>query len=244
MLSAVLAVGGGLLDPENLIESGGLLLIFTIVFVETGLLIGFFLPGDSLLFTAGFFASAPDSISDKLHLPLGWLLAGCFVAAVTGDQVGYVIGNRIGPALFKRPDSRFFKQENVAKAQAFFDKHGPKTIVLARFVPIVRTFTPVVAGVSKMKYRTFVTFNVVGGLLWAVGVTLLGFFLGQIDFVEENLEVAILAVVGISVLPIAIELLKARREKQTVAVDIAHDLLDPDLEEIAREVVKPDGHID
>jgi membrane-associated protein len=158
--------------------------------------------------------------------------------------VGYVIGNRIGPALFKRPDSRFFKQENVAKAQAFFDKHGPKTIVLARFVPIVRTFTPVVAGVSKMKYRTFVTFNVVGGLLWAVGVTLLGFFLGQIDFVEENLEVAILAVVGISVLPIAIELLKARREKQTVAVDIAHDLLDPDLDDMAREAVKPDGHID
>ncbi|HMG42656.1 MAG TPA: VTT domain-containing protein [Acidimicrobiales bacterium] len=244
MLSALLAVGGGFLDPENLVDKGGLVLIFAIIFAESGLLIGFFLPGDSLLFTAGFFASGPSSVDEALHLPLGWLLLGCFLAAVAGDQVGYVFGNRVGPALFKRPDSRFFKQENVAKAQAFFDKHGAKTIVLARFVPIVRTFTPVIAGVSKMKYRTFVTFNVIGGLLWAVGVTLLGFFLGQIDFVEANLEIAILAVVAISVLPIALELWKARKERKHVGLDIAHDLLDPDLDDMAREAVRPDGHVD
>jgi membrane-associated protein len=244
MLSALLAVGGSFLDPEKLVDTFGLLGIFAVVFIETGLLIGFFLPGDSLLFTAGFLASGPSSVDEALHLPLGWLLVGCFIAAVAGDQVGYLIGNRVGPALFKRPDSRFFKQENVEKAQAFFDKYGAKTIVLARFVPIVRTFTPVVAGVSKMKYRTFVTFNVVGGLLWAVGVTLLGFFLGQVDFVEENLEIAILAVVAISVLPIALELWKARKERKHVGLDIAHDLLDPDLDDMAREAVRPDGHID
>jgi membrane-associated protein len=244
MLSGVFAVGGGLLDPENIIEKVGLIGIFCVIFAESGLLIGFFLPGDSLLFTAGFLASGPSSVDEALHLPLGWLLVGCFVAAVTGDQVGYLMGRRVGPALFRRPDSRFFKRENVEKAEAFFDKYGAKTIVLARFVPIVRTFAPIVAGVSNMKYRTFVTFNVVGGALWAVGVTLLGYFLGQIDFVEENLEVAILTVVAISVLPIAIELWKARKEKKSVALDVAHDLLDPDLDDMVHEAVKPDGHID
>jgi membrane-associated protein len=244
MLSGLFAVGGGFLDPENLVDTFGLLGIFVVVFVETGLLIGFFLPGDSLLFTAGFLASGPSSVDEALHLPLGWLLIGCFIAAVTGDQLGYAIGNRVGPALFKRPDSRFFKQENVLKAQDFFEKYGAKTIVLARFVPIVRTFTPVVAGVSNMRYRTFVTFNVIGGFFWAIGVTLLGFFLGQIDFVEQNLEVAILAVVAISVLPIALELWKARKERNSVPLDIAHDLLDPDLDDMVSEAVKPDGRID
>jgi membrane-associated protein len=243
MFSGVFAAGG-LLDPERLIETVGLLGIFAIVFAESGLLIGFFLPGDSLLFTAGFLASAPSSVDDSLHLPLGFLLVGCFISAVAGDQVGYLFGRRVGPALFRRPDSRFFKQENVEKAHGFFEKYGAKTIVLARFVPIVRTFAPIVAGVSRMNYRTFVTFNVVGGLLWAVGVTLLGYFLGQIDFVEENLEIAILTVVTISVIPIAVELIKARRERRSLAVDVAHDLLDPDLDDMAREAVKPDGHID
>lgn len=240
----MLFAAGGLLDPENLIETVGLLGIFAIVFAESGLLVGFFLPGDSLLFTAGFLASAPSSVDDSLHLPLGFLLVGCFVAAVAGDQVGYLFGQRVGPALFKRQDSRFFKQENVDKAQAFFDKYGAKTIVLARFVPIVRTFTPIVAGVSRMKYRTFVTFNVVGGFLWAIGVTLLGFFLGQVDVIEENLELAILSLVAISVLPIAVELLRARREKQNTALDVAHDLLDPELDEMVREALDPDGQLD
>jgi membrane-associated protein len=232
------------LDPEKLIDWGGLFIVFAIIFAESGLLIGFFLPGDSLLFTAGFLASAPEDLPESLHLPLGWLLVGCFLAAVIGDQVGYLFGRRVGPALFRRPDSRFFKQENIDKAQAFFDRHGARTIVLARFVPIVRTFAPIVAGVSTMKYRTFVTFNVIGGLLWAVGVTLLGFFLGQVDFIEKNLEVAILVIVAISLIPVALELLKARREKRSAPLDVAHDLLDPELDEMVREGVKPDGRLD
>jgi len=204
-------LAAGILDPQHLIETLGLIGLFGIVFAESGLLVGFFLPGDSLLFTAGFLASAPSSVDDALHLPLGPLLVGCVIAAIAGDQFGYLFGRRVGPALFRRPDSRFFKHENVEKAQAFFDRYGAKTIVLARFVPIVRTFAPIVAGVSRMNYRTFVTFNIVGGTLWGVGVTLLGYFLGQVDVVEQNLEVAILAVVAISLVPIALEIVKARR---------------------------------
>jgi membrane-associated protein len=243
MLSGVFAAGG-FLDPEKLIDTVGLIGIFCVIFAESGLLIGFFLPGDSLLFTAGFLASAPSSVDESLHLPLGFLLIGCFVAAVTGDQVGYIFGRRVGPALFRRPDSRFFKQENVEKAHGFFEKYGAKTIVLARFVPIVRTFAPIVAGVSNMKYRTFVTFNIIGGLLWAVGVTMLGYFLGQVDVIEENIELAAIVVVGISVIPIALELWKAHKEKQSAALDVAHDLLDPDLDDMAREALEPDGQLD
>jgi membrane-associated protein len=214
MLPGVFA-SGGLLDPKHIVDTVGLLGIFAIVFAESGLLVGFFLPGDSLLFTAGFLASAPSSVDEALHLPLGWLLIGCAVAAIAGDQVGYLFGRRVGPALFTRPDSRLFKQENVEKAHDFFEKYGAKTIVLARFVPIVRTFAPIVAGVSRMKYRTFVMFNVVGGLMWAVGVCLLGYFLGQVDFIENNLEVAILTVVAISLLPIAREIWMSRRERRS-----------------------------
>ena len=155
----------GILSPRDLIDKVGLIGIWLIVFAESGLLVGFFLPGDSLLFTAGFFASAPKSIPEALHLNLPLLLIGCFVAAVAGDQVGYVFGRRVGEALFKRPDSRFFKRQNVEKAQRFFDKHGAKTIVLARFVHIVRTFAPIMDGVGHMNYRVFVSFNVVGGVL-------------------------------------------------------------------------------
>ena len=208
---------GGLLDPKSLIDDVGLWGVFAVVFAESGMLVGFFLPGDSLLFTAGFLASGPSSVDEALHLPLGWLLVGTFIAAVAGDQVGYVIGRRAGPAIFNRPDSRLFKRENVDKAHAFFERYGAKTIVLARFVPVVRTFAPVVAGVSNMRYRTFVTFNLVGGLLWAIGVTLLGYFLGQVDFIEENLELAILAIVAISVLPIARELWLSRRQRRAEA---------------------------
>jgi membrane-associated protein len=243
MLPGVLAAGG-FLDPEKLIDTVGLIGIFLIVFAESGLLIGFFLPGDSLLFTAGFLASAPSDVPESLHLPLGWLLVGCFVAAVAGDQVGYLFGRRVGPSLFNRPDSRFFKRENVEKAHGFFEKYGAKTIVLARFVPIVRTFAPIVAGVSHMKYRTFVTFNIIGGALWALGITTLGYFLGQIEVIEKNIELAAIVVVGISVIPIALELWKARKEKQSAAVDIAHDLLDPDLDDMAREALQPDGKLD
>ncbi|HEY6414967.1 MAG TPA: VTT domain-containing protein, partial [Acidimicrobiales bacterium] len=216
MLGRVLAAGG-LLDPKSLIDDVGLWGVFAVVFAESGMLVGFFLPGDSLLFTAGFLASGPSSVDEALHLPLGWLLVGTFIAAVAGDQVGYVIGRRAGPAIFNRPDSRFFKRENVDRAHAFFERYGAKTIVLARFVPVVRTFAPVVAGVSNMRYRTFVTFNLVGGFLWAIGVTLLGYFLGQVDFIEENLELAILTIVAISVLPIARELWLSRRQRRADA---------------------------
>jgi membrane-associated protein len=240
----MILAAGGFLDPERLIDTVGLLGIFAIVFAESGLLVGFFLPGDSLLFTAGFLASSPSSVDEALHLPLVPLLLGVWFAAVAGDQVGYLFGQRIGPALFRRPDSRFFKQENVDKAQAFFDKYGPKAIVLARFVPIVRTFTPITAGVSRMDYRTFVKFNIIGGTIWAFGITLLGYFLGQVPVVEENLELAILAVVGISILPIVLEVLKARKEKRhSVAADVAHDLLEPGLVDMVEESIHPDGKL-
>jgi membrane-associated protein len=193
-----------LLDPKSVLAAFGTVGLIAIVFAESGLLVGFFLPGDSLLFTAGLLAA-----HGKLNLPV--ILVGCFLAAVSGDQVGYAFGNRVGPALFSRPDSRFFKREYVDKAQGYFDRYGAKTIVLARFVPVVRTFAPIVAGVGSMRYRTFVAFNVTGGLLWAVGVTMLGYVLGEVAWIEANLEVAILAIVALSALPIAIELLRGRK---------------------------------
>ena len=218
----------GILNPRDLIDKVGLVGIWLIVFAESGLLFGFFLPGDSLLFTAGFFASAPSSIPKELHLNLPLLLGGCFVAAVAGDQVGYLFGRRVGEPLFNRPDSRLFKRQNVEKAQRFFDKHGAKTIVLARFVPIVRTFAPIVAGVSSMRYRTFVTYNLVGGAVWAIGVTLLGYFLGQVDVVEENLTIAVLVVVAISFLPVVIEVLRARAEARREGQTVVEALVDDD----------------
>ncbi|MBA2337747.1 MAG: VTT domain-containing protein [Acidimicrobiia bacterium] len=196
------------LDPERIIRAGGLVLLGIIVFAESGLLVGFFLPGDSLLFVAGFLSAEAGG---QVLPALPWVLLVAFVAAVAGDQVGYLFGRKVGPALFDRPDSRFFKQANVDKAHAFMDKHGPKTIVLARFVPIVRTFAPIVAGVGAMDYRTFVTYNVVGGLLWAVGVTTLGYFLGEIEIVKDNIEIAIIVIVAVSLLPVVIELWRHRR---------------------------------
>lgn len=203
------------LDPRDLIVTFGTIGLFAIVFAESGLFFGFFLPGDSLLFTAGLFAS-----QGTLSLPL--ILVGCFVAAVAGDQVGYLFGKRVGPALFRRPDSRFFRQEYVERAQHFFEKYGAKTIVLARFVPIVRTFAPILAGVGKMPYRTFVSFNVVGGLLWAVGVTLLGYTLGEmIPDIDQYLLPIIALIILISFIPIGVEWLKSRRQRAS-AVDVAH----------------------
>jgi membrane-associated protein len=176
------------------------------------------------LFIAGFLASSAGG--EKLPGGLPAVAGVAFAAAVIGDQVGYLFGKKVGPSLFDRPSSRFFRPSNVAKAQAFFDKHGSKTIVLARFVPIVRTFAPIVAGVGNMKYRTFVTYNVLGGALWGIGLTTLGYFLGEIEFIEKNLEVAILIIVAISVLPVAWELFKHRREAAKVADDIGEDIED------------------
>lgn len=197
-----------LLDPEDLLRNGGLLILGAIVFAESGLLIGFFLPGDSLLFIAGFLAS---EAGNNVLPPLPWVILVSVVSAIVGDQVGYLIGNKMGPAIFSRPKSRLFNPEHVVKAQGFFDKYGSRTIVLARFVPIVRTFAPVLAGVGKMNYKTFVRFNIVGGLAWGAGLPMLGFFLGQIDVVKEHIEIAVLAVVFISILPVAIEFINHRR---------------------------------
>lgn len=200
-----LALGPGWLDPDFLIDKFGVLGVLVIVFAESGLLIGFFLPGDSLLFTTGLLIT-----SDVLDFPLWLMCVLIAVAAIVGDQVGYLFGRKVGPSLFNRPDSKLFKQENVQKAHEFFEKHGPKSLVLARFVPIVRTFTPIIAGVSRMNYRQFVVFNVIGGILWGVGVTLLGAALGQIDFVHKNIEAILIGIVLLSVLPIVIEYLRAR----------------------------------
>ena len=217
MISATLIGALDVLDPRSLIDTFGLIGILLIIFAESGLLIGFFLPGDSLLFTAGLLVS-----QDVLNVSLPVLLVGCFVAAVVGDQVGYMFGNRVGPALFRRPDSRIFKQHYVEQSRSFFERHGARTIVIARFVPIVRTFAPILAGVGDMPYRTFVTFNVLGGLLWAVGVTTLGYFLGEaIPSVDKYLLPIIGLIVVLSVLPALLEIRRNRRkaEERGDAVD-------------------------
>jgi len=219
VLASLFAVS---LDPKDLIETFGTLGIFAIIFAETGLLIGFFLPGDSLLFTAGLL-SAPG-VTEPVHLNIGVVLPGVFLASVVGAQVGYVIGRRVGPSLFRRPDSRFFKQEYVEKSQDYFERHGPRTIVLARFVPIVRTFANVLAGVGRMDVRTFTTYNLIGGLLWSVGVTILGYELGDhIDNVDRYLLPIIAVIIVISFIPVALELLRGRRERRARAATAQRD---------------------
>jgi membrane-associated protein len=203
------------LDPQHLISTFGLIGILAIVFAESGLLIGFFLPGDSLLFTTGLLVAD----GTYLHQPLWLICLLVSVAAVLGDQFGYLFGRRFGPALFRRPDSKLFKQENLTRARAFFDRYGARSIVLARFVPIVRTFTPIVAGASHMHYRTFLIYNVLGGTLWACGVTTLGYFLGQVAFVRSNIELILIGIVVVSVVPVAVELLRARRRSRTAEVE-------------------------
>ncbi|KJE22799.1 putative membrane-associated protein [Frankia torreyi] len=205
--SSTLALGPSAISADSLIKAG-LAVVLLIVFAESGLLIGFFLPGDSLLFTMGMLI-ARDEVSTPL--PVAMILIG--LAAVAGDQVGYLIGRKAGPALFRRPDSRLFKQEYVEQAEAFFAKNGPRSIVLARFVPIVRTFTPVIAGASRMNYRMFTIYNIIGGLLWGCGVTLLGFYLGKIDFIRNNIEAMLVLVVLVSVVPIMVEYLRNRRKR-------------------------------
>jgi membrane-associated protein len=204
-----------LFDIQKWLDQGGVALAALIIFAETGLLIGFFLPGDSLLFVAGFLASKPKGLP---HLPsIGLVVPVVIIAAFLGNQMGYLIGRKFGPAVFDRPDSRLFSQRNVAKTQAFFDHHGTKALVLARFVPIVRTFVPVLAGVGKMKQRTFIIANAIGAVAWAGGVTVLGYFLGQVEVIKNNIELAAVAVVAISLLPVAIEFLRHRRSSSVSA---------------------------
>ncbi|MYU24186.1 VTT domain-containing protein [Streptomyces sp. SID8352] len=208
-----LALGPEWLSPDYLIETFSLPGILLIVFAESGLFA--FLPGDSLLFTAGLFVAQGDYISQPL-----WLVCALIVAAaVIGDQVGYMIGKFFGPRLFSRPNSKLFKQENLDKAHEFMEKYGPKAIVLARFVPIVRTFAPIVAGAGRMQYRTFLTYNVIGGVAWGCGVTLAGYWLGQIELIRANVEAILVLIVVVSVVPIAIEFLRERRKKKRAAAD-------------------------
>jgi membrane-associated protein len=180
-------------------------MLLLIVFAETGLLIGFFLPGDSLLVTAGVFAAAG-------HLDIWTILIAVSAAAVIGDQVGYYIGLRTGPRIFTREDSLLFKRAHLMRAHAFYEKHGGKTIILARFVPVIRTFAPVVAGVGDMEYRKFVSYNVIGGILWVWSTSLLGYSLGRVvPDIDRHIHLVIVVVVFLSILPGIIEFWRARR---------------------------------
>lgn len=187
-----------------MIIAWGYVALAGIVFSETGLMVGFFLPGDSLLFIAGFVAGMG-------HLKLGWLYALLPCAALIGDSLGYWIGSKAGEAIYRREETRFFKKKHLLRTKEFYEKHGGKTIILAKFVPIVRTFAPVVAGVAQMNYRRFLTFDVFGAFGWVISMTSLGYFLGSIVWVQKNLEKMVLLVILISVLPIFIEYWRNRR---------------------------------
>jgi membrane-associated protein len=212
-MSTTVVAMPGFLDPMYWLGAGGIFhgavlpAILVVVFIETGLLFPL-LPGESLLFTGGLLAAkglAPDI----------WILAPAVaVVAILGDQCGYFIGRRIGPALFKKEDSRFFKKHYVTESHAFFEKYGPWAIILARFAPFVRTFVPVVAGVSYMRYPVYLAFDIVGGVLWGGGVTTLGYFLGNVPFVHENLEKIVLAILFVSMIPASIAAAKAFRSRR------------------------------
>jgi len=205
-------------DLIALVKTAGYLGLFGIIFAESGLLIGFFLPGDSLLFTAGFLASQ-GFLNIYILTPL------LFIAAVIGDSTGYTFGYRLGPKIFKKEDSIFFHKDNLVKAQEFFQKHGGKTIILARFIPVVRTFAPILAGVGKMRYSVFITYNLIGGLLWAVGVLALGYYLGTvIPNVDKYLLPIILGIIFISILPNIIHILKDKKTRQALINTVKNKL--------------------
>ncbi|MBN3939279.1 MAG: VTT domain-containing protein [Nostoc sp.] len=199
------------LDLPQLIKSLGYFGVWAIVFAESGLLIGFFLPGDSLLFTAGFVAS-------QNLLNIWVLIIGAFICAVLGDNVGYVTGHKFGRRLFNREDSWLFHKKHLVKTQNFYHQHGKKTIVLARFLPIVRTFAPIVAGIGAMHYRTFMSYNLIGGFLWTFGITLLGFFLGK-SLPAEQVDKYLLPIIGliivISLVPSIIHLVQENRANKS-----------------------------
>lgn len=209
--ATVRALGPDWLDPEYILTSFGDIafwVVVGIIFAECGLLIGFFLPGDSLLFVTGLFI-ASGAISMNVFLACAIL----FAAAVLGNITGYWIGHKAGPSLFSRPDSRLFKQEYVEHTHRFFNRYGARAIVLARFTPIVRTFITATAGIARMDFRRYLVFSAIGGFIWAVGVTLAGYFLGNIPFVKDNLEFILLLVVFVSVVPIVFEYVKHRRQR-------------------------------
>jgi len=216
---ALLALIPPWLDPVNIIQNHGTLsswIIVGIIFAECGLLIGFFLPGDSLLFITGLLTTAGlnGSTTAFIKQPLWLVCIILAVAAVVGNLVGYWIGYRGGEKLFTRPDSKWLKPEYVERSHAFFMKYGPRAIILARFVPIVRTFITAIAGVGKMNYRLYAVYSVIGGTVWAVGVTCLGAWLGKYDIVKNNIELILIGIVVISVLPIIFEWWRHRSEKK------------------------------
>jgi len=194
---------------EALVRWGGYVLLAAIVFTETGLLVGFFLPGDSLLITAGLLAAAGV-------LNIWWLPVVLIVAAITGDSVGYAIGARIGPRLFKREKSRLFNPRHVQRTREFYARHGAQTIVIARFVPIIRTFAPVVAGVGEMAYPRFLFYNVAGGIGWVLSMTGTGYLLGSaVPNIDRHIHVVVIVVIVLSVIPIGLEILRERRRQST-----------------------------
>lgn len=237
MISTLLGLSLNPTDILNSLSPYGEIGVMVIVFAETGLLLGFFLPGDSLLFTAGVLAaqSATGSHSLGPALDIGLLLPLCFVGAFLGSEVGYLIGKHLGPRLFTKPNSRLFKQEYVERTREFFERHGPKTIVIARFVPIVRTFTPIMAGVGSMPRRVYTLYNLIGALMWAVGITMLGWVIG--DAIGDNIDTYLLPlialVIAISLIPPAIEWRRSRRARAsnldpTAEARELEEILDPD----------------
>ncbi|HVT91698.1 MAG TPA: VTT domain-containing protein [Bryobacteraceae bacterium] len=222
MLHSLLEFLRTLTDPDRLIQflstvvTGwySYLLLMGIVFVETGLLFGFIFPGDSLLFTIGVVTGAGQ-------LDVTLIIVLLIISCLVGDFCGYLLGRRAGPAIFNRPDSRFFKQEYLRRTQAFYEKHGGKTIIYAKFVPIVRTFAPFVAGVANMPYRRFLPFDAIGALVWVPSMTMLGYYLGGVPLVRRHFEKFVLLVIVVSVLPVVIHAIQARsKEKRAVKTAI------------------------
>jgi membrane-associated protein len=221
-MGSVVLAAGGVFDAGHLLQAFGMLGLVTIVFAETGLLVGFFLPGDSLLVLAGLVCAVGAKSDLDIRLNLGLVLVGVFVAAVAGAQTGYVIGRKAGPALFRRPNSRFFKQDHVEKAQHYFDRYGPKTVFLARFIPIVRTFANPMAGVARMPARTFAIYNVAGAFAWTIGVTMLGYVLGKVlPSAEDHLLLIEAIIITLSLIPLFVEVGRARRHRATAAAEAA-----------------------
>lgn len=198
------------LDLQGILSDLGplaMVIVCLIIIAETGLLVGFFLPGDSLLFTVGLMIGA-----GLIDVPIWLACILISISAIAGDQLGYFIGRKAGPAVFKRPNSKFFSQKNAQRAQDFFVKHGAKAVIFAHYVPIMRTFVPVAAGVGQMKYAYYLRNNIIGALSWGVIVPLIGFFLGQIEFVRENVILVTLTLVALSLIPVILEVIKAKRK--------------------------------
>ena len=205
MIETLTAMLHQLQDLEGLIRWGGMLMLVAIIFAETGLLVGFFLPGDSLLVTAGLLSSPGQQL-----MSIGAMATVLPIAAIAGNSVGYYIGRAAGPRLFTREDSLLFNKKHLYHAHAFYERHGGKTLILARFMPVVRTFVPVVAGMADMDFRAFTIYNVIGGLLWILSMLFLGYFIGDIPWVRANIEKVILLVIFLSILPPIIEYVRSR----------------------------------